>query len=171
MGWIALENIRFHAHHGYYQEERLAGAEFILDIYIRTPFEKKASSDKLVDTINYETVYFICQKAMKQPAQLLEKVALEIMHGLKFQFGSMQAVRIRLRKMRPMPGERIGSAYIEVEEAFEKICPKCQSKFTCYSDANCWCMSLDIAPETLQDLRKQFEGCLCPDCLKIYGQS
>lgn len=171
MGWIALEDIRFFAHHGFYAEERTAGNEFIVDVYIQSPFERKAGSDKLVDTINYETVYFICQKLMKENAQLLEKVALDIVQGLKFQFTGMEQVRVRLRKIRPMPGERVGSAYIEIEEDFRKTCPNCQTKFSCYNDGNCWCAELKINPAALKEVKSKFKGCLCSNCLKIYGRS
>lgn len=171
MGWIALEDMRFFAQHGFYPEEQLAGNEFIVDVYIQSPFEQKAKADQLSDTINYETVYFICQKVMKENAKLLEKLVYEIIQGLKLQFNGMQQVRVRLRKIRPMPGERLGSAYIEIEEDFRKKCPNCQRSFSCYNDGNCWCADLSILPGTLKELRTKFKGCLCGNCLKIYGRS
>ena len=36
MATIALEGMRFYAYHGYYEEERTLGNEFILDVYVNT---------------------------------------------------------------------------------------------------------------------------------------
>ncbi|NNE29121.1 MAG: dihydroneopterin aldolase [Saprospiraceae bacterium] len=168
MGWIALEDIRFHAYHGFYEEEQKAGNEFVLDTYINVDFEKEASSDKLEETVNYETVYLICQKVMRQKRKLLEKVLDELIRELTFQFDGILQLRVRLRKIRPLPGERVGSAFVEIEKDFRKKCPKCSSTFSCYNSPNCWCSALEIGSSALQNLRTQYQGCLCPNCLKIH---
>ena len=36
MARISLENVRFRANHGLYEEERILGNDFILDIFINT---------------------------------------------------------------------------------------------------------------------------------------
>ncbi|TXI12881.1 MAG: hypothetical protein E6Q68_02930 [Polynucleobacter sp.] len=52
----------------------------------------------------------------------------------------------------------------------EQTCAKCGSEFRCGNLANdtmCWCMDLpSIPPEALS----QFQGCLCPNCLKLIAQ-
>lgn len=171
MGWIALEEMKFFANHGYYAEEQRSGNEFVVDIYIQFDFLKAAKSDELEHTINYETVYFIVQKAMKGEVKLLETLLERIANGIKFQFNGIQQLRIRLRKIRPMPGELLGSAYLETEMDYRKKCSKCQKKFSCYSDEHCWCTEEKVPVDNLKQLKQQFQGCLCPDCLRIYARS
>ncbi|MBK3518816.1 cysteine-rich CWC family protein [Carboxylicivirga marina] len=54
----------------------------------------------------------------------------------------------------------------------KKECPRCGTEFFCHadSDAPCWCMSYDINPENLKVLGIKYKGCICPECLKLYGQ-
>ncbi|MBC7466505.1 MAG: cysteine-rich CWC family protein [Bdellovibrio sp.] len=46
-------------------------------------------------------------------------------------------------------------------------CSRCDKEFQCEStdpDKQCWCM--DMPP--LLPIPKQFENCLCPECLKLF---
>ncbi len=47
-------------------------------------------------------------------------------------------------------------------------CPRCGGGFHCgIADAQpCACMSIDLKPDTLAQLRTQFSGCLCLACLR-----
>ena len=171
MGWIALENVQFFAYHGFYEEEQQVGNEFIIDVYLNIDFEKEATSDQLENTVNYETIYLICQKVMRIKRKLLEKVLDDLIEQLTFQFEGILQLRVRLRKNRPLPGERVGSAFVEVEKDYRKKCPKCMAVFSCYNNSNCWCSSMDIGASALQNLRTQYEGCLCSNCLKIHTLS
>lgn len=51
-----------------------------------------------------------------------------------------------------------------------KICPKCGKAFECLHNENCWCLGYEVSPENLEILRKEYENCLCPDCLSDYGK-
>lgn len=65
MSLIALEGMRFHAPHGFYQEEQIIGTTFLIDVIIDTDFGKAAQKDDLFQTVNYETVYQVCKTVMK----------------------------------------------------------------------------------------------------------
>lgn len=50
------------------------------------------------------------------------------------------------------------------------ICPRCGKEFHCSKSGKCWCYELDIPPETMENLQRDYINCLCPDCLKPYSR-
>lgn len=51
-----------------------------------------------------------------------------------------------------------------------KLCSKCKSSFKCCNEKmGCWCEDLTIDLKILNELKEQFENCLCPNCLKEYS--
>lgn len=51
-----------------------------------------------------------------------------------------------------------------------KQCSKCNTDFECKAEGSgCWCEGLTISCENLQELRNDFDNCLCPDCLSQYA--
>ena len=53
-------------------------------------------------------------------------------------------------------------------ELAKKICPKCGEVFTCgaQDSTGCWCMSVNLSDAHRAELEAQYDGCLCPACLK-----
>lgn len=115
MTTIALEGMHFHAYHGYYEEEREIGNHFIVDVYVEIMANIGGTSDDLGQTVNYETIYLICQAEMKKNRKLLEKIAQSIGERIKGFFDQVQSVKVRVRKLNPPLGGRVDSAYVEVE--------------------------------------------------------
>ncbi|MEM1323030.1 MAG: dihydroneopterin aldolase [Bacteroidota bacterium] len=169
MGLIALEGMRFFTNHGVYEEEQRTGTEFIVDVYIETAYDEAAATDDLAGTINYETIFLICQTEMRKQAKLIEHLIQRIIERMKHQFATIQEIKIRIRKLNPMPGVRVDSAYIEESENFVSQCPRCGSPFICYNDGSCWCQEKRIHPKTLANLQQQYQGCLCQNCLDFYA--
>jgi 7,8-dihydroneopterin aldolase/epimerase/oxygenase len=114
MAIIALEGVRFFARHGYYEEERIIGNDFILDVYVDADTQLAAVADDLFSTINYETLYLICQSEMRKPAKLLESLAQKIANRISDHFEHATGVKVRLRKLAPPLGGRVDSAFVEV---------------------------------------------------------
>lgn len=51
-----------------------------------------------------------------------------------------------------------------------KKCSKCGDGFQCGCDASgCWCEGLTVEKTTLEQLKNQFDNCLCPKCLEQYS--
>ncbi len=113
MATVALEGIHFFAYHGFYEEERLVGNHFVVDLYIETRIGRAAAGDDLYATVNYETAYFICQAEMRKPTRLLESLAQRIADRLRDQFEKAREVRVRVRKMAPPLGGHVDSAFVE----------------------------------------------------------
>lgn len=185
MAWVAIEGMRFHAYHGVYEAERILGADYIVDVYVDTGIAAAAKSDNLADThVNYETVFQICLVEMAEPKNLLETLVSGIIKKMKYQFPSMKAVKVRVKKLHPpifgkmqIPGKgpavagEAGAAWVEDEQKLVSKCPRCQQEFLCYKDETCWCKSLtNLHPATLETLTRQYgTTCLCGTCLKLYA--
>ncbi|MEL6867946.1 MAG: dihydroneopterin aldolase [Bacteroidota bacterium] len=168
MALLSLEDMRFYGYHGVYEEERLSGNYYIVDVYIETAVEDAAMTDELGETINYETVYLICQSVMRKPVKLIEKLIFLIIDGLKHQFSTMQEVRVRVRKENPIPGEPVGRSAIEVSDSFVQACPRCGTPFICYGGEYCTCTD-KLYSQTLASLRQQYQGCLCENCVSFFA--
>ncbi|MDF2437762.1 MAG: hypothetical protein K0Q95_2138 [Bacteroidota bacterium] len=53
-----------------------------------------------------------------------------------------------------------------------KACSKCKRDFECCNEnPGCWCEQIKLSLDTLQELKKDFDNCLCPDCLQDYSSS
>jgi 7,8-dihydroneopterin aldolase/epimerase/oxygenase len=181
MARISLENMRFRAYHGLYEEERLIGNDFILDIWVDADIQQATvvtehNIEKVVNTVNYELVYEICRIEMSKPQKLLETVIEEIVYHLKRHFPNMMMVQIKLRKLNPPIGGQIEFAAITDVLQFQKECGKCGDGMICYkeggfNDKTCWCeqegVKDKIHPRTQELNIQQYKGiCLCANCLK-----
>jgi 7,8-dihydroneopterin aldolase/epimerase/oxygenase len=169
MSLIALEGMQFYAYHGVYDEEQIIGNNFIVDIFISTDYSKAVEEDDIFKTINYETVYLVCEVEMRKKVKLLETLADNIILALKHQFNSIQDVSIKIAKKNPIPGARVANSSIETEESFVSKCPRCGKSFICYKDENCWCHDLRVHPKTRESIKQEFQGCLCKTCLSFYA--
>ena len=168
MGLVAIEGMAFYAYHGFYEEERVLGNDFVVDVYIRTHFSGAAEADELGGTINYQTIYEICKIAMRMPVKLLETLSETIATALKFQFTEMQYLKVRVRKLHPPVGGSVASSFVETEQYFEKKCSRCSAPMLCYNDSNCWCRQVSVPLRTFEKLSEQYSGCLCKKCLAGY---
>ncbi len=169
MGQISLEGMKFYAYHGVYEEEQIIGNYYTIDVYIQTSFGRAAVSDDIFETINYETVYLICQAEMRQKVKLIETLINNIIIALKHQFSAIQGVNVRIQKENPIPGAQLSHSAVESEESYVSKCPRCNASFICYTDETCWCQDLHIHPKTREAIQQEFRGCLCKNCLSFYA--
>jgi 7,8-dihydroneopterin aldolase/epimerase/oxygenase len=111
---IALEGMKFYAHHGHYDEERKKGNDFIVDAYVSTPLNENLN-DELTQTLNYEILYDCVKNEMEKPSKLLETVAVNIINELQNKFPSAISLRVRVSKLTPpLPGD-VQRAFVELE--------------------------------------------------------
>lgn len=126
MATIALEGVHFFARHGYYEEEQILGNTFVLDVIVNADIELAAETDELYEelaeeeieedepastTVNYELLYFICQREMKAPAKLLETVVERIAERIR-DFDNVTGYLVRLRKLHPPLGGKVDNAWV-----------------------------------------------------------
>jgi len=111
---IALEGMHFFAYHGYYEEERIVGNQFIIDTYVDVDtFD--STDDDINDTVNYEVIYDIVKGHMTKKYKLLETIALNISTDLKNRFSNIKKVKVKVSKVGPQLGGEVDRAVIEYE--------------------------------------------------------
>jgi dihydroneopterin aldolase len=96
---IQLEKLRIFAHHGIHPQERVAGAEFEVDVQVRYAAQGMISA--LDQTIDYTTVLEIVRQQMNDPRPLLETVAMDMAETIRQQFAQAKEINITIRKIHP----------------------------------------------------------------------
>ena len=111
---IHLHNIVFYGYHGIYEEEKILGNEFELNITIRHS-PQHLPVKHLSDTVDYISVYELVKKRMAIPTPLLETLATGIAQQILAQFSLAEAVFISIRKMHPPVSQLKGSVGVSFE--------------------------------------------------------
>lgn len=170
MAVIALEGMQFYAYHGFYEEERIIGNNYVVDVSVEAAVGKAGKSDALQDTLNYETIYLIVEREMQKPSHLLEHVVENIVSALKFQFTSIEKVNVKLKKLNPPLDGLVAASSVAESLDFRKKCARCNKKLVCYNDTNCWCaQEPNISSTNLEKIKSQYGNqCLCKECLDFY---
>ena len=116
MGLIEIENMEFYAYHGHYEEERIVGNRFLLNIKIETNTEKAELSDNINDALNYQTVYSIIAHEMKKKSHLLENIAKRILDAIYSEFKKeILSSEIKVSKINPPMGGQIGQVSVSLK--------------------------------------------------------
>ncbi len=114
MGRIRIEDMEFYAFHGHYREEQIVGNHFLVDVTIDTDTAVASESDDLKDTINYQKAYLIIKREMEIKSHLLEHIAKRILDALYSELPGIEKATVRVSKMNPVMGGRIGRVSVEV---------------------------------------------------------
>lgn len=96
---IELKEVLFFAHHGLYEEERLVGNEFVVNL--SATYEPEGKISKIKDTINYAELFEIVRTEMMQPRDLLESLAIAIAEKIEQRFPLAKEISIRIEKKNP----------------------------------------------------------------------
>lgn len=113
---IALERLKFYAHHGYYQEETIIGNYFILDISVK--IAEPAHPSSLDGSVNYEVLYAIAAEVMKTPQLLLEQVVQDISASIKKRYPAILYTYVSLRKQAPPLGGDVAYSKVALEKQY-----------------------------------------------------
>lgn len=116
--WIELKNITFHAHHGVFEQERIVGNTFTVDLKLGVDIYEAMLSDNLDDTLNYAQIYEVVKQEMSIPSKLLERVAGRIIFALKDAFPTIMTVELKLAKVNPPFVAELDHVAIIVEHSF-----------------------------------------------------
>lgn len=111
---VAIEQARFFSPIGYYEEERILGNEFFVDVHVAVKVDFNGS-DELEDTLNYEELYAAISKVMRQERKLLESAAQEILEGLQMRFAHLEGVVVKITKMHPPFGADASRASVKLK--------------------------------------------------------
>lgn len=116
MGKIKLENIRVYAYHGCLAEETVIGSEYSVDVVITTDLSRSATSDQLLDTVDYVLINRIVKTEMKIPSKLLEHVAKRILDHIFTAAISVTKAVVSVTKINPPIGGDVEKVTIILAE-------------------------------------------------------
>lgn len=101
---ITLENMEFYAFHGCYTEEQRVGNRFRVQLTLRYDATLSASTDNVLEAVNYLRVYEIVREQMMITSHILEHVCSRILEALRSSFEQLLAARITVTKLAPPLG-------------------------------------------------------------------
>lgn len=116
MGKIYVQGIKIYAYHGCFKEETLIGTNFLVDVELDVDLQKATESDKLNDTVNYQTVFQTIKNEMEIPSKLLEHVAGRCIKCLFNDFPTIKTVTIKISKLNPPLGGQINAVAVKLIE-------------------------------------------------------
>jgi dihydroneopterin aldolase len=116
MATIVLEDMRFYAFHGCFEEERAIGTYFRVDTTLTADTSKAQTSDCLNDTVNYLSVYQTVKMEMEQPSKLLENVAERIATKILGLYPAVEHVLVKVSKLNPPLGGQLGAVSVAIEK-------------------------------------------------------
>ena len=109
--YIRMEGMKFYAFHGVLPQENLVGANFYIDLKLKTDFTRAAETDELAGTVSYADIHTVVKEEMKIPSKLLEHVCQRIARHLFHDFPTIETIDISLFKENPPMGacaKRVG---------------------------------------------------------------
>ena len=119
MARIAINGMRFYAHHGCFEQERSIGTNFIVDLQFVTDTSVAEMSDNIYDTVSYLDVYQVVKHEMEIPSNLLEHVARRVGEAVLSNFLKVSGVTVKVYKVNPPLGGQMDSVSVEVEMSRE----------------------------------------------------
>lgn len=120
MGTIAIEGMEFHAFHGCMKEEQIIGNTFIIDLFLEADTSKSEETDKLDDTVDYSSAFYIVKNEMETPSKLLEHVGRRIINSLKNTFPEVEFIEIKVAKKSPPINGQADSVSVTLFEDYSE---------------------------------------------------
>ncbi len=110
---VALRDVKCFAYHGFYEEERILGTQFLVTIEVK--FKHEGDTENLQHTVNYEVLNNIILETMRRTQQLLETVVKDMLEQVKAAFPFVFNVTVAIKKLHPpMPGQ-IDHSFVQLE--------------------------------------------------------
>lgn len=125
MGTIRIEQMEFYSFHGCFEEERIVGNRFIVDLEMETDCTRACETDDIADALNYQTAYDLVKEEMKTKSYLLEHIACRILDSLFATFPQLEVARVKVSKMNPPMGGKIKDVSVEVERRRDALMRPC----------------------------------------------
>lgn len=97
---IELSNLRFHAMHGLYAEEKVLGGDYEVTVIVKHN-ATKIPITYIEETIDYTKIYEVVKDSMDQPTPLLETIATTIIEKLFAKFSQAEEIEISIKKLHP----------------------------------------------------------------------
>lgn len=111
---IRLEDVRFYAYHGVFEQEKTGGNEFRIDLIVsyRMSDEYTTEVDDIRGTVCYASLFEIVKEEMAVSRNLLETVVSSIARKIRMEFPEVSRIECTLTKMHPPIPECLGRAAV-----------------------------------------------------------
>lgn len=94
---ISLNDVEFFAFHGMYEEEKILGNTFIVNLVVDfTPSQTIVKN--ISETIDYVTLFEIVKTRMAKPTPLLETIVSELAETILNDFTTVNTVFVKITK-------------------------------------------------------------------------
>ncbi|MCM1377202.1 MAG: dihydroneopterin aldolase [Clostridium sp.] len=114
---VELYNVRFYAHHGVFEQEKIVGNEFKVDLRVSYFLSSdKLQDDSLEGKISYADLYEEIEREMEEPRKLLETVCSHILKNIFVKWETIREADIRLEKLNPPIPGMSGSAAVRLHK-------------------------------------------------------
>ncbi|MBO5186421.1 MAG: dihydroneopterin aldolase [Prevotella sp.] len=112
--YIYIKGIRMHANHGVMAQERVVGADFVVDVRAGYDVSAAMRGDDMADAVSYADVFEVIRCEMTRPSALLEHAAGRIGEALFAAFPALTSVDLRITKVNPPMGADCDGAGVEL---------------------------------------------------------
>lgn len=112
---LLLNELRVNGLHGVYEEERVAGNEFSIDVELEGDFTKAIETDQIEDSVDIDQVATLVRDINRQNQfHLIESFADAICRALLIRFPILSRVVVRVTKLTLVRLESVRSSTAEV---------------------------------------------------------
>jgi len=115
MGMIAIEGMEFFAYHGCFEEERIIGGRFVVDLCLDAETGEAGLSDDIHKTVDYQKVYKAVKEEMEIKSKLLEHLAVRIADKVLKDFPAVKGLIVKVAKMHPPVGGKVDKVSITIK--------------------------------------------------------
>ncbi|MDT2019876.1 dihydroneopterin aldolase [Methylocella sp. CPCC 101449] len=121
-GKVIIEQLELHAYHGWHKHEKEFGQAFAIDIEFEVDMAIEAASDQLQDALDYDAIVNTVRRLfVESHYKLVEAAAAALASGLLDQFARVDAVHLRIRKLKPPIPERIGAVGVDLRMTRDQL--------------------------------------------------
>jgi dihydroneopterin aldolase len=113
---VELKNVRFHAFHGLYEEEKKAGNDYEFNLSVSWKAEEIITS--LSETVNYAMLYELVKAEMIMPRQLLETLLMELAEKIHEEFPFVKEINMSVTKLNAPIINFIGSTSVTYKKTY-----------------------------------------------------
>ncbi len=119
MDTIRLKNMQFYGYHGVSPAEKHLGGKFEIDVEMRMDLKQACISDDLEATVNYEAVYKLVDRCVKNNSYyLIEALADSIARSMLKEF-SVTDITVRVRKPHAPINGMLDTIEVEIDRKQE----------------------------------------------------
>ena len=114
-GKVLIHDLELHAYHGWHKHEGEFGQPYLIHLELETDLSRAAGTDHLVDALDYGDIVATTKRIFTEKRhKLVESAAVELARGLLARFTPLDAVFVRVMKLKPPIPERIAAAGVEL---------------------------------------------------------